>query len=101
MLAHLRIAKTWDTAVVEGIKYCCCTKCSLSFACIPLLRRIRTKLLNQTPGAGWDADMAVGGRREGMEPGTGAEQGPVAIRTSFKTAIVNRKSAMLLLSQVM
>lgn len=32
--------------------------------------------------------------------GTGGGQAPVTFKTSFKTAIVNRKSAMLLLSQV-
>lgn len=35
-----------------------------------------------------------------MEAAAGVAQGPVAFKTSFKTAIVNRKSAMLLLSQV-
>lgn len=32
--------------------------------------------------------------------GVGGGQAPVTFKTSFKTAIVNRKSAMLLLSQV-
>lgn len=37
---------------------------------------------------------------DGTLEGAGAGHAPVTFRTSFKTAIVNRKSAMLLLSQV-
>ena len=57
--------------------------------------------LCKPPGVGFvGADVVIRGRREEMEAAAGVAQGPVAFKTSFKTAIVNRKSAMLLLSQV-
>lgn len=56
--------------------------------------------LSQRPGIGLGADVTNVERREGIEAAPGVGQGPVAFKTSFKTAIVNRKSAMLLLSQV-
>lgn len=58
-------------------------------------------VLSQAPGVGYDAGVAIGGgRREVMEAAEGMGQGPLAFKSSFKTAIVNRKSAMLLLNQV-
>lgn len=59
------------------------------------------EVIRQAPGGVFGADAAIEGGHEEMQATAGVAQGPVAFKTSFKTAIVNRKSAMLLLSQVL